>query len=480
MKFISVVTICIIIFWGGLWQLSATDQEKIDFSEAIRIIDIWLEAQREYDRLPGISVVVVKDQEVIWSKGYGMADLHKKSKTTPATIYSICSISKLFTSIAIMQLRDAGKLRLDDKVADVLPWFNLKQQYPESGPITVRSLLTHSSGLPRESAHPYWTGPDFPFPTSKQVKDKLGGQKTLYPSSTYFQYSNLGLSLLGEIVAHVSGLSFEEYVNKNILTPLRLADTRPKLPKKLWGGKLAAGYSAMTREGNRNKVAFFQARGIAPAAGFSSTVEDLARFASWQFRLLEKGGKEILRASTLREMQRVHWMDPDWKTTWGLGFSVYKVDGRTFVGHGGSCPGYRSTLVLDPQKKWAYIVMINASGTDPGKYATGMREILDKAKKPDKEDKDPQVDLEAYSGVYDPQPWGSETIVVPWQGKLAVISLPIDSPAKRMILLKYEKANIFRRLRKNKELAERVVFERDKSGKVICIIWNNNIRKKIK
>ena len=480
MKFISVVTICIIIFWGGLWQLSATDQEKIDFSEAIRIIDIWLEAQREYDRLPGISVAVVKDQEVIWSKGYGMADLHKKSKTTPATIYSICSISKLFTSIAIMQLRDAGKLRLDDKVADVLPWFNLKQQYPESGPITVRSLLTHSSGLPRESAHPYWTGPDFPFPTSKQVKDKLGSQKTLYPSSTYFQYSNLGLSLLGEIVAHVSGLSFEEYVNKNILTPLRLADTCPKLPKKLWGGKLATGYSSMTREGNRNKVAFFQARGIAPAAGFSSTVEDLARFASWQFRLLEKGGKEILRASTLREMQRVHWMDPDWKTTWGLGFYVYKVDGRTFVGHGGSCPGYRSTLVLDPQKKWAYIVMINASGTDPGKYATGMREILDKAKKPDKEDKDPQVDLEAYSGVYDPQPWGSETIVVPWQGKLAVISLPIDSPAKRMILLKYEKANIFRRLRKNKELAERVVFERDKSGKVICIIWNNNIRKKIK
>ena len=125
MKFISVLTICIIIFWGGLWQLSATDQEKIDFSEAIRIIDIWLEAQREYDRLPGISVAVVKDQEVIWSKGYGMADLHKKSKTTPATIYSICSISKLFTSIAIMQLRDAGKLRLDDRVADVLPWFNL-------------------------------------------------------------------------------------------------------------------------------------------------------------------------------------------------------------------------------------------------------------------------------------------------------------------------------------------------------------------
>jgi CubicO group peptidase (beta-lactamase class C family) len=379
-----------------------------------------------------------------------------------------------------MQLRDAGKLRLDDHLADVLPWFNLQQQYQDSGPITVRSLLTHSSGLPRESAHPYWTGPDFPFPTSKQVKDKLGKQKTLYPASTYFQYSNLGLSLLGEIVAHVSKQPFEDYVKKNILAPLRLADTRPQLPRSLWGGKLATGYSAMTRQGKRNQVAFFQARGIAPAAGFSSTVQDLARFASWQFRLLEKGGKEILRASTLREMQRVHWMDPDWKTTWGLGFSVYEVDGRTFVGHGGSCPGYRSILVIDPKKKWAYVVMINSSGVSPGKYATGMREILEKALKSKTEDKNPQVDLEVYSGLYSSQPWGSETILVPWQGKLAVFSLPTSSPAKRMTLLKYEKDDTFRRIRKNKELAERVIFERDKSGKVTRMHWNNNYRKKLK
>jgi len=174
MKFISVVMMCIIILWGGVWRLSAADQEKIDFSEAIRIIDTWLEAQREYDRLPGISAAVVKDQEVIWSKGYGMADLHKKSRTTPATIYSICSISKLFTSIAIMQLRDAGKLRLDDRVADVLPWFNLKQQYPESGPITVRSLLTHSSGLPRESAPSLLDGARFSLPYLKTGERQTG------------------------------------------------------------------------------------------------------------------------------------------------------------------------------------------------------------------------------------------------------------------------------------------------------------------
>ena len=124
--------------------------------------------------------------------------------------------------------------------------------------------------------------------------------------------------------------------------------------------------------------------------------------------------------------------------------------------------------------------MINASAVSPGKYATGMREILEKALKSKTGDNDPQVDLEVYSGLYSSQPWGSETILVPWQGKLATFSLPTGSPAKRMTLLKYEKDDTFRRIRKNKELAERVIFERDKSGKVIRMLWNNNYRKKLK
>jgi CubicO group peptidase (beta-lactamase class C family) len=480
MKHVIMMSICLLFFWNGPGLVAETGRDEKDYSEAIRVLDIWLEAQREYDRLPGISVALVKDQEIIWSRGYGLADLDSKTGTTPATIYSICSISKLFTSIAVMQLWEAGKLRLDDRVADVLPWFNLEQQHPDSGPITIRSLLTHSSGLPRESAHPYWSGPDFPFPTSTQVKDKLGDQKTLYPASTYFQYSNLGLSLLGEIVAHVSGLPFDEYVQQNILAPLRLADTRPELPEELWGGKLATGYSALNRKGVRKKVAFFQARGIAPAAGFSSTVRDLARFASWQFRLLDKGGKEILNASTLREMQRVHWMDPDWKTTWGLGFSVYKVENRTFVGHGGSCPGYRTSLILDPEKKWAYVMMVNANGVNPGKYIKGMRKILAEAEKPVLTEKDAAIDLEPYCGIYDSQPWGSETVVVPWQGNLAVFWLPTSSPAGDWTLLKYVRENTFCRIREDKKPGEEVIFERDKTGNVIRMFWHSNYETKIK
>jgi CubicO group peptidase (beta-lactamase class C family) len=447
-------------------------QAKPDFSEAIRMIDTWLEAQRDYDHLPGISVAIVTDQEILWSKGYGMADIEKEVPSSPGTIYSICSISKLFTSVAIMQLRDAGKLRLDDLVADHLPWFNLQQQYPETGPITIRSLLTHSSGIPRESDYPYWTGPDFPFPTTKQVKAKLGAQKTLYPPSTYFQYSNLGLTLLGEVVAEVSGMPYQQYVEENILEPLRLAETRTKLPESLWRGKLATGYSALKRDGTRDMLRLFQARGIAAAAGFSSTVEDLARFASWQFRLLEKGGEEILKASTLREMQRVHWVDPDWQTTWGLGFSVREVDGQTMVGHSGGCPGYRSILNIDPHNKQAFIVMINASGVSPYRYATGMREIVKKVTGKGEQEKT-RINLEAFAGNYSAQPWGGETSILPWQGKLAIFGLPSENPFRSLTLLKHIKGDTFRRIRRDETLGEEVVFERDASGKVIRM-WQHS------
>ncbi|NIM57961.1 MAG: serine hydrolase [Candidatus Aminicenantes bacterium] len=478
-KLISVQIFLIVLVLICISSAFSKVKEKPDYSEAIRMIDTWLEAQREYDDLPGISVAIVTDQEILWSRAYGMADLEKKVSSSPSTIYSICSISKLFTSVAIMKLRDDGKLRLEDLVADHLPWFNLQQQFPGTGPITIRSVLTHSSGLPRESDYPYWSPPGFPFPSAKQVKAKLGSQKTLYSPSTYFQYSNLGISLLGEIVAEVSGMSFDKYIEDNILKPLRLADTRTKLPESLWRGKLATGHSSKKRDGSRRKLPLFQAKGIAAAAGFSSTVEDLARFASWQFRLLEKGGEEIIKASTLREMHRVHWMDPDWKTTWGLGFSVWEVDGKTMVGHGGSCPGYRSTLTIDPSKKQAFVVMINASGVSPSRYATGMRNILNKAKDKDEEDK-AAVDLEAYAGLYDSQPWWGETVILPWQGKLAMFGLPSGNPAESLRLLKHIEGDTFRRVRKDETLGEEVVFERDKTGKVFRMWHHSNYENKIR
>ena len=472
------IVICVALFFFLMgWSPAASQPQETsahDYSPALRVIGTWLEAMRDYDRLPGISVAVVSDQDILFSGGYGLADVEKKVPAGPDTIYSICSISKLFTSVAIMRNRDAGRLRLEDRIADLLPWFDLEQQFEDSGPITVRSVLTHSSGLPREADYPYWTGPEFPFPTREQIKAKLGGQKTLYPASTYFQYSNLGLTLLGEVVVEVSGVPYDRYIRDHILKPLQMDDTRTELPESLWGGKLATGYSALKRDGSRESVPLFQAKGIMPAAGFSSTAEDLARFAAWQLRLLENGGEEIIKASTLREMHRVHWVDPDWETAWGLGFSVSEVDGRSMVGHGGSCPGYRTGLKIDPRKKKAFVAMINAQGVSPDKYINGMRAVLKKAEGAEREKTAPEADLEAYAGTYTAQPWSGETVVLPWYGKLAVLGLPSSNPASGLTLYRHIEGDVFRRIRKDDTLGEELVFERDESRRVHRMWRNSN------
>ncbi|MDP4998139.1 MAG: serine hydrolase [Saprospiraceae bacterium] len=459
------------------WSPPVFSQEKPDLQDAFRLLETWLDAQKDYESLPGISVAVVKDQDLLWEEGFGWADIATNNPASPKTIYSICSISKLFTAIAIMQLRDAGKLSLEDEVSEILPWFTIKQAYEDSGPITIRGLLTHSSGLPRQSNFPYWTGPEFDFPEMADIMAQMDSLETLYPASTYFQYSNFGLSILGAVIEGVSGMSYEDYVQKNILDVLDLDDTRPYMPADLLKQQLATGYSAVTRSGTRYEMDPFFTKGVTAAAGFTSTVEDLAKFASWQFRLLETGGTEILKASTLREMQNVHWMDPDWQTSWGLGFSVRKQGAQTVVGHGGSCPGYRTQLAMTTHNKMAYVVMFNATDINTGQYTNALMAVIGKALDAKRVTPD-QVNLEDYSGSYNAQPWGSEEVVLPWYGNLAVLSLPSDNPAN-FSQLKHISGDTFRRVRSDGKLGETVVFERNDSGKVVKMWQHSNYSEKL-
>lgn len=467
---------CIILFTAFF----AFADEKLDYTDAFTIIEVWLDAQKDFDKLPGISAIIVDDQDVIWDGAYGYSNVEEKVKAKPNTLYSICSISKLFTSVAIMTLYDDGKLRLDDEIGELLPWYDLKQAFPESGPITVRSIMTHSSGLPRESAYPYWTAPEFDFPCREEVKGKLSDQETLYPASTYFQYSNLGLTLLGEIVEEVSGVPYDDYIEKTILKPLKMKDTRTTLPEKKYGKQLAVGYAMLNRQGIRERLNLFQAEGIKPAAGFSSNVKDLATFAQWVLRLREAKEAEILKPSTLRNMHNIHWMDPDFSTTWGLGFGVHEgSDGCKWVGHNGSCPGYKTSLQINVDTKMAYSVMINANGVSPYHYAHAMNDIILQASSSASTTAD-EPDLSDYIGNYSEQPWYAETYMGSWYGKLVCLDLPAEDPVDNMTFLEYIDKDTFRRIRDNGELGEVITFQRDEKGKVVSYKWFENYSKKIK
>ncbi|MEP7373972.1 MAG: serine hydrolase domain-containing protein [Chitinophagaceae bacterium] len=470
--------VTIIIFLALFFHQGFGQAKKADYKDILPIIDLWLDGQKDFDRLPGISVSIVQDQELLFSKGYGYADVEKKIPMTAETICSICSISKLFTSVAVMQLWEKGMLRLDDSLKALLPPFNMKQQYAETMPITVRSLLTHSSGLPRESDYPYWSSPKFYFPTVDEMNNKLVDQQTLYPSSTYFQYSNLGMSLLGEIVSAKTSKTYSDYIEDNILKPLQLSNTHPYLPENLWRGKMATGYSALNREGVRTMLPLFKTNAIAPAAGFSSNVNDMAKFASWQMRLLSKNTNEVLRSSTLKEMQRIQWISPDKKLTWGLGFILHDNNGTTYLGHDGSCPGYRTVLMMDPRKKIAISIMINAQGVSPYKYCDAIFDLINKSIIEDTTIKN--INLKIYSGRYDNYAWSGEIMITPYKGKLVMLGLPADNPAENISVFQYIEGDRFRRIRPDdNSLAEELRFEKDKNGSITRMWLNSNFRDKI-
>lgn len=471
-------TVAAVLLLGVSAGASAADlAQHPRVRQALSLLELWLDGVRAYEGIPGMSVAVVHDQQLLWSRGFGLADRERGRAAAPDTVYSICSISKLFTSIAVMQLRDAGKLRLDDPVAWHLPWFAVKQMHPESDPITIESLLTHSAGLQEDPSFPYWTG-DFVFPTREQIVQRLPLEETLYPAQRHFEYSNLGLILVGEIVSQVSGSTYDAYVRQRILQPLGLHSTSSDMPQALRGGRLAKGYAARDRHGARAPVRFFQARGVAPAAGFASTVEDLARFAAWQFRLVRKGGREVLAAKTLREMQRVHFTDSAWSVTRGLGFRIWRDSGRTFVGHSGDCPGFRSALLLQPEDRIAVVFMANANGVASEALSQRIYEIVAPAIRAAQASPHMEVDASyaALQGSYDFQPWGGELVVFPWEEDLALLHLPTQQPLQELIRLRAVEgsASRFRMVREQDVAGEPIEFELGADGRAARLLrWNN-------
>ncbi|MBK8594151.1 MAG: serine hydrolase [Holophagales bacterium] len=437
--------------------------------QALSLLTAWVDSEQAYRRLPGVSMAVVHDQQLLWSRGFGTAHVETKAPATPSTMYSICSISKLFTSVAVMQQRDAGRLRLDDPVARHLPWFSIGGMPEGAEPVTIFGVLTHSSGLPREADFPYWTGPGYPFPTEEKVRERVPRQEMLYRPETYFQYSNLGLTLAGEVAAAAAGKPYAELIRTGILDPLGMKDTQTEHLDRYRGGRLATGYTAVRRDGTREKMPPYEVRGIAPAAGFTSTVEDLGRFASWQFRLLSTQKTEILDADTLREMQRVQFMDPDWKASRGLGFQTWRSGEKTFVGHGGDCPGYQSHLLLQIREKLATVFMTNTNGIGAQRYSQTAYDVVGPAvKKALEEPKGAKAHVAAfarYAGRYDSSISG-EAHVFPWDDGLAVLLLPSEKPQETLLKLKPAGEHRFRRVRDDGEPGEEIRFEVDASGAV--------------
>ncbi len=448
----------------------------------LRAASAWIETQLGHKQVPGLAAAIVHDQEVIWSKGFGHAHQASETPVTPETAFSVCSVSKLFTSTAVMHLVERGRVDLDAPLSDYVDWFSLKTpERVEDEPMTVRAALTHASGMPREGGTPYWVEVD--FPDLKTLRQAHADQDRLYTPYTTWQYSNLGMSLLGQVVAEASGRSFDAYVERTIFRPLDLDGMTTDLPVDEIGGRFAMGYGVLNKDGTRNEIGPYTLNAVAPAAGFAASVTDLAKFASWQFRLMETGEREVLRRASLRQMHRVHWADPNDPESpmWGLGYAHWKHNGTAMIGHGGYCPGYRTQFMLRPQDKLAVIAMVNVNDFSPRRVANALYDlaseaVLTAAKDEGKEASQdaPETDFSDFEGIYGAPNLPFDTYVAPATDGLILIDLYTDEPGDDVTSLEHVEGDTFRRRRDEGDLGETVRFERDETGAPVKL-WQHGI-----
>lgn len=452
---------------GATAKVAVSDHPEV--AGNIKVLEAWIQSQMAYRGLPAMSVGVVYDQELIWAKGFGFADVEKKIPATPATIYRMASVTKTFTATAIMQLRDAGKLSLEDPVVKHLPWFKIKSPFADAPAITIRHLLTHTAGLPREAAYPYFT--DNKYPTLDQIKEKLPNQEAVYAPETHWKYSNLGLALAGEIVARISGEPYEVYMRDHILKPLGMDSSTVLFPVEA-RDRLAVPYGRRMPDGQREIRPDTDAKGITPAANLSSTVEDLARYLSFHIGDGKVAGKPVLKSSTLREMHRVQWLQDDWKSGWGIGFAITRAESRTIVGHGGWVPGYRTQISFSPEDKMGVIVLTDADDGDPGFYVKQVFALLapaiKKATAPTPLVAQPDPSWSNYVGTYR-DPWGDTEIVVV-NGELVMMDPREDDPKGSLVKLVPIEKNKFKIVAEtfsSGEIGEFVSFELGADGKAV-------------
>src|SRR5262245_20677968 len=294
------VTVAIVVSSSAVLAQSSRPVPKADpdVQGAERLFSAWLEGQIAYRNLPGIVVGVVSDQDVVWAQGFGFADVKARRPMTPDTKFRMASHSKLFTATALMQLREKGKVRLDDPVSKYLPWFRVKPAEADDPPITIEELLTHSSGLNRE-AGPHWT--TFEFPTEDELKQITPDRLAPVSPEVRWKYSNLAYSIAGMVVETLSGETWANYIQHHVFDPLEM--TSSSVDQEAPG--MAVGYGRRMPDGSRESLPFVNARGMGAATGITSTVLDMAKFVSAQFRTGPVGGRQILSTGSLREMHRV-------------------------------------------------------------------------------------------------------------------------------------------------------------------------------
>ncbi len=340
-----------------------------DSAELEAFMDGSIEAQLEAYNIAGATVAVVKDGALFFAKGYGYADLKERKRVQAAkTLFRIASISKLFVWTAVMQLVEQGKLDLNTDINTYLIRFKIPNTYDE--PVTLTHLMTHTAGFEEYVIGLFAKNTDRLLPLGDILAQELPAR--VRPPGDVAAYSNHGTAIAAYIVEQVSGMAWDDYVEENILRPLKMVHTtfRQPVPEPL-SANISKGYTFSEGEFHEEPFVYVP---LAPVAAASTTATDMANFMITHLNLGKFGNSRILDAETARHMHESLYRHAPEVNPMSHGFIDMSRNGQWVIGHGGNILYFHSQIALLPEQKVGLFVSYNTQGG--GKAARKIYELF--------------------------------------------------------------------------------------------------------
>jgi CubicO group peptidase (beta-lactamase class C family) len=340
-------------------------------------LDIYVNRALTDWEIPGVSVCIVKNGKIVMMKGYGVKDYDTREKVDENTLFMIGSNSKAFTATAIAMLDADKKLSLDDKVTKWIPEFKLDNKAAGEQAI-IRDLLCHRIGFKTfQGDFTYWTS-DL---SRKEVIEKMGHIKAMYPFRTKWGYTNAAFLTAGEIIPKVTGMQWEDFIKSKIFDPLEMKNTLALSKDFPLAANKCSPYTMA--EGKLVKIPFCSIDNLAPAGSIGSSVNDMSHWVMMQLDNGKYNGNQVVPASAIAQTRtpasiigngRVLYNEGHF-SLYGLGWQLQEYCGRKIVSHTGGVNGFVTSVTLIPEEKLGIIVFTN---TDQNSFYEALKwDIMD-------------------------------------------------------------------------------------------------------
>lgn len=350
---------------------AANTQPSNNLQKTLQTIEESVEKRRKELGIPGMSLVIVKDGEIVYLKGFGYKDFEKKIPVTPDTQFAIGSITKSFTGLSVLMSADEGKLSLEDSPKKYLPYFKMKDLETDKN-MTIRDLMDHSSGLNRT---------DLAMLTGKLSRKELiqvaGEVQPMAKLNEKFFYNNIMFSAAGEIVATVQKQSWESFVQKRIFAPLGMNNSAMSIAQMQKTKDYSFGYeyNSDTKETTKFPIslAVRPLDGVAAAGAITSSARDMAKWIDFTMNGGEINGKRLVSEKSYEEWTKPqNKISPNDNFSYSFGWFLKDFDGLQGIGHGGNVPGFTSWAAMIPKKRLGFVMLSNVSNTPFGNELTSI------------------------------------------------------------------------------------------------------------